>query len=65
MLFLLFMNTPETCLDFIDVVRAYLHAKARRDAYADPPREDRQEGTRGKLEAMRGTRDAAQNWELE
>ena len=31
------------CLDFMDVVRAYLHAKARRDVHVDLPEEDYQE----------------------
>ncbi len=52
-------------MDFIDVVRAYLRTKARRRAYVDLPKADQQDGTRGRLEAMYGTRGAAQNWELE
>ena len=59
-------SMPETCLDFTDVLRACLHAKARRDVCVELPEEDHQEKTRGKLKkAMRGTRDAAKNWELE
>jgi hypothetical protein len=51
-------------LDFIDVRRAYFHAKARRNIYVQLPKEDWEEGMCGKLEkAMYGTRDAAQNWE--
>ena len=37
-LFSLFASMPEMRLDFIDVVRAYFHAKARRDACVDLPR---------------------------
>ncbi len=62
----MFASTPETRLDFIDVARAYLHAKARRDVHVDLPKEDHQEETRGKLKtAMYGGRDATQTWELE
>ncbi len=32
-LFSLFASMPERCLDFIDAVRAYFHATARRDVY--------------------------------
>ncbi len=54
------------CLDFIDVVRAYFHAKARREAYVELSAEDHEEGMCGLLKrAMYGTRDAAQNWEAE
>ncbi len=35
----LFASMPEMCLDFIDVVRAYFHAKAGRSVYVDLPRE--------------------------
>jgi hypothetical protein len=53
-------------LDFIDVRRAYFHAKARREVYVDLPEEDAEPGMCGKLVmAMYGTRDAAQNWEIE
>ena len=53
-------------LDFIDVRRAYLYAKARRDVYIVLPEEDSCPGMCGKLDkAMYGTRDAAQNWEHE
>ena len=53
-------------LDFIDVRRAYFHAKARRDIFVSLPPEDAEEGMCGKLrKAMYGTRDAAQNWEYE
>ncbi len=48
------------------MVRGYLYAKARREMYVDLPREDHEEGMRGKLgNAMCGTRDAVQNWEVE
>ena len=53
-------------LDFIDVRRAYFYAAARREVYVELPAEDYEEGKCGKLErAMYGTRDAAQNWEME
>ena len=53
-------------LDFIDVRRAYFHAKARREVYVKLPAEDSEEGMCGRLnKAMYGTRDAAQNWEYE
>ena len=51
-------------IDFIDVRRAYFHAKARREVYVSLPPEDWEEGKCGKLQkATYGTRDAAQNWE--
>ncbi len=50
-------------LDFIDAVRAYFHAKARREMHVD---KDHEEGMCMKLgKTMHGTRDAAQNWEIE
>merc|ERR1711873_307000 len=53
-------------LDFVDVRRAYFHAKARRDVFVKLPEEDAEEGMCGKLlKALYGTRDAAQNWEFE
>ena len=53
-------------LDFIDVRRAYFHAKARRAVYVKLPEEDAAEGMCGRLlKALYGTRDAAQNWEFE
>ena len=54
-------------LEFIDVRRAYFHAKARRDVYVQQlPPEDAEEGMCGKLnKALYGTRDVAQNWEHE
>ena len=49
-------------IDFIDVRRAYFHAKARREVYVSLPPEDWEEGKCGRLQkAMYGTRDAAQN----
>jgi hypothetical protein len=49
-----------------DISRAYFHAKARRLVYVKLPMEDNEEGKCGKLlKAMYGTRDAAQNWEME
>ena len=54
------------CLDFGDVVRAYFHARARRKVYVELSKEDFEKGKCGLLKkAMYGTRDAAQNWELE
>ena len=51
-------------LDFIDVKRAYFHAKARREVYVKLPDEDYEPGMCAKLlKALYGTRDAAQNWE--
>ena len=51
-------------LDFIDVRRAYCHAKARRLVYVKLTKEDYEDGMCGKLvKAMYGTRDAAQKWE--
>ena len=53
-------------LDFIDVRRAYFHAKARRSVYVELPPEDQEPGMCGRLNmSMYGTRDAAQNWEFE
>jgi len=53
-------------IDFIDVRRAYFHAQARRPVYVELPPEDEKPGMCGRLnKSMYGTRDAAQNWELE
>ena len=53
-------------MDFIDVRRAYFHAKARRDVYIELPEEDAEPGMCGKLfKSLYGTRDAAENWEEE
>ena len=53
------------CLDFGDAVRAYFHAKARRRVYMDLSR-DFEEGKCGLLKkATYGTRDSAQNLEME
>jgi len=53
-------------LEFIDVRRAYFHAKARRLVYVKLPEEDNEEGQCGRLiQVMYGTRDAAQTWECE
>ena len=53
-------------LEFIDVRRAYFHARARRLVYVKLPEEDNQEGMCGRLnKAMYGTCDAAQTWECE
>ena len=53
-------------IDFIDVKRAYFHARAKLEVYVNLPEEDNTPGMCGKLlKAMYGTRDAAQNWESE
>jgi len=53
-------------LDFIDVRRAYFHARAKREVFIELPEEDMEMGMCGKLDkSMYGTRDAAQNWETE
>ena len=53
-------------IGFIDVRRAYFHAKARRRVFVKLPEEDYEEGMCGMLiKAMYGTRDAAQNWKFE
>ena len=53
-------------LMFIDIKRAYFHAKAVRNVYVDPPEQDYEPGMCGRLnKSMCGTRDAAQNWERE
>ena len=53
-------------LEFIDMRRAYFHARARRLVYMKLPDEDNEEGKCGRLiKAMYGARDAAQNWECE
>ncbi len=66
MLFSLWAIMPGMCLDFGDVVRAYFHAKARREVYVDMSMEDFEEGKCGLLkQAMCWTRYAAQNWEME
>ena len=58
------MSGEDIVMDFVDVVRAYFHALARRQEYVKLPSEDHAEGMRGLLKrAMYGTRDAAQNWE--
>ncbi len=43
-----FASMPGMCLDFTDGMRAYFHAKARRDVYVELPKEDHQEETCGK-----------------
>ena len=53
-------------IDFIDVRRAYFHAKSRRRVFVKLPDEDSEQGKCGLLlKSMYGTRDAAQNWEVE
>ena len=52
-------------LDFIDIRRAFFHARANRPVYVKLPDEEYQPGMCGRLnKAMYGTRDAAQNWEI-
>jgi hypothetical protein len=66
LLFSLWANMEEMCLDFIDVVRAYFHTSARREMHVDLLQEDHEEGMCGKVgKAMYGTRDAVQNSEVE
>ena len=53
-------------IDFIDVKKAYLNAKATREIFIQLPDEDHEPSMCGKLKkAMYGTRDGAQNWEDE
>ena len=52
MLFALFASKEKMCLDFVDVSRAYFHAKARRKLYVELPPEDAEEGMCGKLEKV-------------
>ena len=53
-------------IEFVDVRRAYFHARARRRVFVNLPDEDSQEGYCGEPEkSMYGMRDAAQNWEHE
>ncbi len=42
-LFSLFASMPEMRLDFIDVVRVYFHARARREMHVELPRGDHEE----------------------
>jgi len=59
-------NKSRLKLDFIDVRRAFFHAKCRREVYVELPPEDGEPGMCGMLNmAMYGTRDAPQNWEFE
>ena len=49
---------------FIDIRKAYFHAKAIRRVFIKLPEEDCEEGMCGLLlMSLYGTRDAAQNWE--
>ena len=53
-------------LELFVVRRAFFYARARRLVCVKLPEEDSQEGMCGRLnKAMYGTRDAAQNWEME
>ncbi len=66
LLFSFWASVPGMRLDFGDVVRAYFHARARRRAHVELSKEDFEEGRHGLLnKAIRGTRDSAQNWEME
>ncbi len=55
----------EQVLGFYDVSRAHWHAKARRNIYVIPPKEDKKIKTKlaKLLKSMYGTRDAAQCWD--
>ncbi len=50
MLLSLWASMPGMHLDFGDAARAYLHAKARREACVNLSMEDCEEGKRGRLE---------------
>ena len=55
-------------LGFIDIKKAYFHAKAKRLVYVDLPDEALKPGEKGKVCgrlncSLYGTRDAANNWE--
>ena len=51
-------------LEFIDIKRAFFHAKAKREVFVELPKEDATPGMCGRLKkSMYGTRDAAHNWE--
>jgi hypothetical protein len=55
-------------LGFIDIKKAYFHAKAKRLVYVDLPDEALEPGEKGKVcgrlnYSLYGTRDAANNWE--
>jgi len=53
-------------LEFIDIRKAYFNAPARRAVYVELPTEISEPGTCGRLlKSLYGTRDAAQNWEVE
>lgn len=53
-------------LEFIDISRAFFHARARREIYVDLRPEDSEEGMCALLlKSLYGTRDAPQNWEYE
>ena len=59
-------DTMGRCLDFIDVKRAYFYADSKLMVYVDLPPEDYEDGKCvNLLKSMYGTRDAAQNWEME
>ena len=56
------------CLLYVDVRRAYVHAKVKSDVYVELPDEDKFHGEDvcGKLRySMYGTRQVASNWEGE
>ena len=60
---------PDTTLMIIDVRRAFFYAPATRRIFVDLPEEDWQPGDETMCGLLRqslyGTRDAAQNWEIE
>ncbi len=45
MLLALWASVPGACLNIVDAVGAYVHARARRRAQAELSREDHEEGT--------------------
>ena len=56
------------CLLYVDVRRAYFHAKVKTETYVELPDEDKHQGedVAGKLRlSLYGTREAASNWEEE
>ena len=57
----LFNAIVQNKIDFVDIRRAYYHAKAIREIYIDLPEGDEEDGMCGMLDkALQGTRDAAQ-----
>ena len=60
---------PDTTLMIIDVRRAFFYAPATRRIFVELPEEDWQPGDEAMCgllhQSLYGTRDAAQNWEIE